>query len=621
MLAPRIIQDPHAMYRPTTMHPSRQNPALPEAGLMAATDLRAEVLSILEQRNLHAVFQPILDLHQEAFIGFEGLIRGPVGTHLHAPAQLFCAARDCGLSLEIEMLCRQVVLEAFAEARLPGRLFLNVSPAVLTHPSFRNGQTLQHMRRLGITPEQVTIEITEDQPFGDIAIMRDAFLHYRSMGFRIALDDLGEGFSSLRLWSELHPEYVKIDKHFVKEADRDPLKRQFLKSFQQIADSSGCQIIAEGIETEAEFLTVKGLGIALGQGYFIGRPGVSPALAPAATALPVARKAADLAPARVRHPTARQLIALVEPATPETVNNEIYARFSDDPALNSIPIVAHGRPTGLVSRHAFMERFAQPFQRELLGNKPCSLSAPEVPLRVEQATPLQEISRQLGDSRAQRFSDDFIITDNGYYLGIGSWFDLLRTITHMQIEAARHANPLTLLPGNVPIHEHISQLLDREAAFCVCYCDLDNFKPFNDAYGYYRGDEMIRLTGSILTGACEPAIDFIGHIGGDDFILLMQSPDWEQRCQSALRAFAAASVSLADEAHRDRGGYDTEDRGGNTVFHPLPTLSIGACCVEPGVFRSPIEVADAASEAKKVAKRAPGNSLHIEKPRRYAVMQ
>ncbi len=589
----------------------RPSPSLPG-------DTRGALLHILATRNLSAVFQPILDFGGNAYIGFEGLIRGPAGSALHAPIDLFSAAQQHGLSLEIEMLCRQIVLEAFAELQLPGRLFLNVSPGVLTHPSFKNGQTLEHMHRLGIRPDQVTIEITENQRTDDIKLMRDALLHYRSMGFKIALDDLGEGFSSLRLWSELHPEFVKIDKHFVREADSDPLKRQFLKSFQQIADGSGSLIIAEGIETEAEFQTVKSLGIALGQGYYIARPSPSPPQVPtlgpglALSGLPVP----DLAgrqPSNTRNLTAQKLLISIEPAGPETENNEILLRFSEDPALQSIPVVKHGRPLGLINRHAFMERFAQPFQRELLGNKPCMVSANDRPLLIEKNTPLQEISLFLTESHSQNFSDDFIITDGEFFVGIGRWLELLRVITQMQIEAARHANPLTLLPGNVPINEHIHQLLTSGVPFHICYCDLDNFKPFNDVYGYYRGDELIQLTGSLLRGACDPILDFIGHIGGDDFILLMQSPDWEKRCNAALQTFAQAATALSDEPHRSAGGYQSENRQGQPVFHPLPTLSIGSYFIEPGRFLSPIEVADAASEAKKMAKTLPGNSLFVER--------
>ena len=99
---------------------------------------------------------------------------------------------------------------------------------------------------------------------------------YRSMGFRVAIDDLGEGFASLRLWSELRPEFVKADKHFVRGIARDPVKLQFLRAIQHIAENSGSQVIAEGIENAEDFRVAKDIGIACGQGWFIGRPAEQP---------------------------------------------------------------------------------------------------------------------------------------------------------------------------------------------------------------------------------------------------------------------------------------------------------------------------------------------------------
>ena len=579
--------------------------------------MMALLQDILEQRNLTALFQPILGLKNGEFIGFEGLIRGPAASPLHSPLKLFGAAKHCGLTLEIEMLCRQVVLEQYALQKLPGKLFLNVSPEALTDPSFKSGQTQGYMEQLGISPEQVVIEITENQPTFDLHTMRSALLHYRSMGFRIAIDDLGEGFSSLRLWSELRPEFVKVDKHFVQDVNKDPLKLQFLKSIQQIAESAGSRVIAEGIETSEELMTVRDIGIVLGQGYFIARPGpVPPLTAPAEVSRIINSQNIsiypDTAPPANRAITAKKLLSYVEPASPEIENNAILARFLGNAALHVIPVVNNGIPLGLINRYSFIDRFAQPFTRELLGRKPCRQTMQEAPLQVAMDTPLHEISQFLTETDNRHFADGFIITDQGRYAGLATGQDLLRAITQMQIEAARYANPLTLLPGNVPINEHTERLLRAQAPFHVCYCDLDSFKPFNDVYGYRKGDELIQLTGRILNWACDPKLDFVGHIGGDDFILLMQSPDWKRRCEQALNSFANASLSLLSEEHRACGGYESEDRQGRVVFHHLPSLSIGAVHAQPGKFRSHHEVSAAASEAKKMAKKMTGNSLFIE---------
>lgn len=586
---------------------------------------------ILERRALSAIFQPIMDISNSQFLGFEGLIRGPADSPLHSPINLFAAAKQQGLSLEVEMLCRQIVMEAFAAQRLPGKLFLNVSPDALTHPSFKNGQTLSYLEKIGIDPRQVIIEITENQPTFDFENMRSALLHYRSMGFQIAIDDLGAGFSSLRLWSELRPDFVKVDMHFVQGINADPLKQQFLRSIQHIAQSSGSLVIAEGIETEAELRTICDLGIAFGQGYFIARPNPTPSLiAPVEVsaqinfARPQQHNTNQIISSR--QITTEKLLRYVEPVHPETLHEHIFTRFAEDESLRAVPIVKNGIPVGLIDRQQYFSCFVHPFRRDLLGKKSCSTCMGSAhckdmssnciniePLLVDKATPIHELSDFLTESESSHFASGFIITEQGRYTGLGNAQDLLREITKMQIENARYANPLTLLPGNVPINEQIEYLLHSGESFTVCYCDIDHFKPFNDVYGYRKGDEAIQFTGRLLNWACDPKHDLLGHIGGDDFIMIMRSADWEKRCNQALTSFAQTSSVLFEDQHRASGGYASEDRQGRIVHHPLPTLSIGVVCVTPGMFHSHHEISEAATVAKKMAKKKPGNSLFVER--------
>lgn len=610
--------------------PAKQHayPRAPRAQFMAdlllAEDNKEQVMTPLEEilarRNLSALFQPIIDLKRGEFLGYEGLIRGPANSPLHSPVNLFATAEREGLALEVEMLARHTVLESFSRQDLPGLLFLNVSPQTLTQPSFRNGQTLAFLEQLDIDPSRVVIEITENQPTFDFEAMRSALLHYRAMGFKIAIDDLGEGFSSLRLWSELRPEYIKIDMHFVQGVDTDPIKLQFLKSIQSIAQSCGTHVIAEGVETEAELKVVKDLGIALGQGYFIARPSPTPPLFAStetgrilnASSISIFPDASCPACSPNTQTTAQKLLTYIEPVHPNTLIEHIFDRFNADPALRAIPVVNNGTPVGLINRYSFIDRFARPYQRELHGRKSCMELIQNPPLLVEKNMPIQELSHFLAESDDRHFAEGFIITENGRYIGVASGQSLLRELTQMQLEAARYANPLTLLPGNVPINEHIGRLLQADTPFVACYCDLDHFKPFNDTYGYRKGDEMIQLTGRLLSWTCDPKLDFLGHIGGDDFILLMQSRDWQTRCEQALRSFEQAASLMFREEHIAAGGYTSEGRDGTVKFHPLSSLSIGAIKIEPGRFSSHHEVSAAMTEAKKMAKKIPGNSLFVE---------
>ncbi len=573
---------------------------------------------ILAGRKLSALFQPIIHMHSGDIIGYEGLIRGPSDSPLHAPMNLFKVARAHDLTLEVEHLCRQVVLERFAELQLPGKLFLNVSPECLLLRNARHGETLEYIEHIGINPDRVIIELTENQPTYDYELMREAVLHYRNMGFQIAIDDLGEGFSSLRLWSELRPEYVKIDMHFIQGINHDPVKLQFVRSIQEIAEKSGTLVIAEGIEAQTELLVLRDLGVAFGQGYHLGRPNAVPARAlPAEVVQALGRNGVAVYPQRSslekNGSSIRKLLHRVAAVSPQRNNNEVYDIFLKEPKLMIIPVVDDGVPLGLISRFEMIDHFARPYQRELYGKKSCSLFMDATPLIADHETSLQELSYTMVQSDAHHLFNGFIITEEGRYLGMGTGHDLMREITQMQINAARYANPLTQLPGNVPINEHIDRLLHSGSRFWVCYCDLDHFKPFNDVYGYRKGDDVIQLTGEILSSHCDPNRDFIGHIGGDDFMILFQSEDWETRCQAILERFAAAILAYYSTSDCERGGYISEDRQGKKVFYSLISLSLGVIKVEAHQYYTHHQIATQAAEAKKQAKKIHGNSLFLDR--------
>ncbi len=607
-----------------------KEPQLPTAGhdfsvnknVMSANDqddhVAQRLRDIIQHRQLTPLFQPIVQMQTGEIIGYEGLIRGPSDSPMHSPLNLFKAARTCNMSVEVEHLCRRITLEKFAELQLPGKLFLNVSPECLVQPDVKLGETLGYIHEVGINPERVIIELTESHPTYDYDLLREAVRHYRAMGFVIAIDDLGEGFSSLRLWSEIRPEYVKIDMHFVQGINQDPIKLQFVRSIQEIAEKSGTLVIAEGIETDAELLMIRDLGVAYGQGYKIARPHAHPI-----TTLPTDLRALLRQNNVTIYPhetgrghevlTASKLLRHVKAVSPEVQNNRVYEMFNNDPTLEIIPVVSHGIPVGLITRANLIDRFARPYLRELHGKKSCTLFMDDNPLITDKNTALHALSQIIVDADRHHLFNGFIITDNGHYIGMGNAHDLMREITQMQINAARYANPLTLLPGNVPIDEHIDRLLANGSRFCVCYVDLDHFKPYNDVYGYRKGDDVLRLTARILSGHCDPERDFVGHIGGDDFIILFQSEDWEERCHRIMDVFSAAIPGFYSDEHRKKGGYISEDRRGKKVFHTLATISLGLLKVEPGMYGSHHQIATAAADSKKQAKKIPGNSLFIDR--------
>jgi GGDEF domain-containing protein len=147
----------------------------------------------------------------------------------------------------------------------------------------------------------------------------------------------------------------------------------------------------------------------------------------------------------------------------------------------------------------------------------------------------------------------------------------------------------------------------------VGHFDLDNFKAFNDVYGYSAGDEVIRLAAGVLKVQVHETSDFLGHIGGDDFVMVYRSADWEHRVQNALHGFDQAVRAHFRPEHIAAGGLFTNNRQGVEVFHALVSLSAGLVRIAPGDFELPSEISVRLVEAKKQAKKTPGSSYFIDR--------
>lgn len=238
--------------------------------------LASELHRLLLQRDLRMLFQPIVNTRERIVLGYEALVRGPDDSALHGATELFKIAHQEGVLAPLELLCRELACTRFVELGLPGKLFLNISPMALTDPHHPQGETLRILERTGLDPSRVVIELSELYPTQDFELLARATQHYAGMGFEIAIDDLGSGYSGLRLWSEIRPKYVKIDRHFVANIHDDRIKREFVRFIRDISGRIGCRVIAEGIETASEYLTLNGLGIDNLQGYYLGYPQAHP---------------------------------------------------------------------------------------------------------------------------------------------------------------------------------------------------------------------------------------------------------------------------------------------------------------------------------------------------------
>ncbi|MGR9013837.1 MAG: EAL domain-containing protein [Gammaproteobacteria bacterium] len=575
-------------------------------------DLRKEIINIIDGKLLTPHFQPIVSMTQKNIMGYEALIRGPSDSPLHSPFNLFTTAEKYNLSTKLEFLCREITIQQFAELGIKEKLFINASPLVLLQPEFKKGETLRLLDQYDVNPRSVVIELTEHKPADNYEIMRASAKHYRSMGFEIALDDLGAGYSGLRLWAELLPEFVKIDKHFIHGLHDDPVKLNFVRSIQSMAVSLDCKVIAEGIETEDEFKAIEKLGITFAQGYYFARPTVIP-VDKVDSLLFTAGQAKNhkSAPTINNATTAFHIIRDIAPISSKTSIGDVMNLFHHNSELSILPLVDDNMASGIIFRDKFLTKlFSSRYGIDLHGKNPIKTFIETTPLCIDKNTPIDLVSKQLTSLMTNEPA--FIITDNGQYRGIGTLLDLLAEFTRQQIDNAKHANPLTLLPGSVPINTQVNQLLADKIPFAFGYFDLDNFKPFNDVYSYDAGDNIIKAVANTLTKYVPAESGRVGHIGGDDFIVIFTCNDWLARCESILENFKKTVPAYYSDQDIKAGGIQTENRVGEKCFFPLISLSIGLVDpVSTSLCQSHVDIADLASEAKKMAKKTIGNSLYI----------
>jgi len=177
-------------------------------------------------------------------------------------------------------------------------------------------------------------------------------------------------------------------------------------------------------------------------------------------------------------------------------------------------------------------------------------------------------------------------------------------------------NPLTRLPGNISINKQIQGRIEAGETFALGYLDIDQFKPFNDKYGFSRGDEVIKVTGRLILNIVknkQPRRSFVGHIGGDDFIYIMDENLLEETSAEIIHAFDRLISTFYDGEDRERGCIQSKDRQGNAKTFPLMTVSIGAATNKHARFSHYGQITEIASRMKTHSKRFGGSSFRMDK--------
>ncbi|EKF08791.1 MAG: GGDEF domain-containing protein [Thalassospira sp.] len=562
-------------------------------------------------------FQPIVSPHTGHVFGYEALLRRWEEAGFTSIQALFDTAWDTGNLHSVDMMLRAKAIEKFA--RFPGakrlKLFYNFDNRVVKTEDYQPGQTAALLSDAGLERDTIFLEISERHDISNAGYLKDILVRYRSQGFKIAIDDYGSGFAQLRALYECEPDIIKIDRFFIDGIDRDRRKELFVTQITAFAHMIAAQVVAEGVETREEFLCCRRLGCDLVQGFFIARPSLD---IPEQT--DIVSSAADIA-ADSRRQSDRdddvvRSYLLETPALPIDINPvDILSYFQQNPDISLVPVVDHdGKPLGIVRDSEFKAFIYTPFGRELLQNPANRANIKRFLRRCPVADIRTSLSELLETFVATEALDGVILTENDQYLGVLDQSALLRAVNERNTLNARDENPLTRLPGNSAIYRYAARALaePRRRRFAV-YFDFDNFKPFNDQYGFRQGDRAILLFKDILGKVLSQNDWFVGHIGGDDFFAYVQSIDFEDAVAAVQRVqamFDAQIKSFYDPETRESGYLTGKGRDGKPARFDL--MSVSAALIRIPAERTDITLDHISVEAAKL------KALAKTSPRRFA---
>jgi EAL domain-containing protein (putative c-di-GMP-specific phosphodiesterase class I)/GGDEF domain-containing protein len=573
---------------------------------------------IIANKCISTLFQPIVDLKSAEIIGYEALSRGPAGTSLHSPLSLIAQAEADGLIWQLEELFREKAIVAAKGQSLKNLLFLNVDPNVVNDPSFFSGFTRQSILDHGLMPEMIVFEITERSAIESYKSFRSAMLHYIEQGYKTAIDDTGAGYSNLSMINKIKPNFIKIDMDLIRGVDADSFKQAIIKSFVWLANLTNIQLVAEGIETMEEARTLHSLGVHAGQGYLLGRP--SPELTEIDTNVRRALMNLNRSTELLHSYSTKYIGEICEPVSSfdaEASCSEVK-QYLDANDIEGACIQSNGHIVGLIMRSKLNAALSVQYGFSLHARKPVKGVMEPACLTVDYFTPISTVSELALARPHARIYDNIIVTRNFKYAGIISVINMMKHSLEIERSYALALNPLTGLPGNVQINKVLYDTIRNGNECCVLYIDVDNFKIYNDAYGFKQGDTMLILAKDAICGAVKSRYSFtsfIGHIGGDDFLAVVDcgAAECEALCASIISGFNQEVRRLFCEKDLARGYImgQARDFSRKKARYPLNTLSIAALRGCMSGFETPDKLARRLSELKSAVKALGGGRYRI----------
>ncbi|MFA9423681.1 MAG: GGDEF domain-containing protein [Sedimentibacter sp.] len=563
---------------------------------------------IISNKQIRTVFQPIVSLRDGSIFGHEALSRITGESEIKNPDMLFNVAGKYNRLWDLELLCRTKALEAAFVFMIPPyskKLFINVNPCTMHDEAFKRGFTKDFLKQFNIDPENIIFEITERNVVTDIDSFKSTIVYYKSQDYSIAIDDAGSGYSGLNLISDVDPHYIKLDMNLIREINKDRLKFSIVKGMVEFSKVSNISIIAEGIETYEELDTIINLGVQYGQGYFFQMPEAEIRDIDQSvlnSIMEINSKKNHSSIGVTSNIYIKNLSKTTQVISPNEKAGQVYEIFKSNNDCFGLCVIDNDVPIGVVTKENIALKLSGNYGYSLYKNKCISEIMDKEFLHVEYDIPVNVVSTLAMGRSNEKLYDFIVVTENDKYVGTVTIKDLLQKTTELEVSTAKHQNPLTGLPGNIIIEQSLNQLVLNFSEYSVAYLDIDNFKAYNDIYGFENGDMIIKLLANILRKYSEK-LKFIGHVGGDDFVVIVDKCVNYDYFMQIKKEFEAKVLEFYNKIDIENGYIISENRKGEIEKFHLITLTCVVVNNDTKNFINVFELTETLANLKKVAKQ------------------
>jgi len=452
----------------------------------------------------------------------------------------------------------------------------------------------------------------------DSNLQNNCLMLIKKYGIKIGIDNFGSGFADIKAMYRLEPDFIRIDNFFINQIEQNHKKKLIIANLINTIHTLGIKVIADNISSKKEFYICKDLCFDLAGGELIS--GFINSIKDISEKYEIVnnlilkdkRKKDELIDKKL----IKSETTNIEPISIESHIIEIFNSFRRNRDRTFLPVVDKNYDAiGLIREKDLKDYVYSLYGKELLLNRSIGKSLKDFTSKcsiVDVNTGIEEILEIFSNDYS---SEGIIITKESKYLGFLTAKSLIKILNEKNLNIARNQNPLSKLPGNNIISNYLNEILKNNEVATVVYFDFDNFKPYNDIYGFRQGDRMILLFSELLQKNLLSYNSFIGHIGGDDFFAGLKGLSFEKAVEiikSVALKFKRNAENFYNDKDKKNRYITSKDREGNVKIFDLITVSSVIVHIDTKESFSIENISHIIANFKKEAKKSPDKVATIE---------